>query len=275
MTRGRIPFLKAHGAGNDFLVLDEQDGPIPEDLTRFAPQLCCRRTGVGGDGILVIRRPSIIPVMECWNADGSRAEACGNGLRVLSLILSDGLDGEISIETDSGLVRVQQSRDSDGQFLAEAALGMAQLEPTLQFSAGGITVEAIPVKMGNPHLVVSIDPEDSSDPVHRLGPTLEHAIPSRANVGFVRVDSPSQLVLRVWERGCGETLACGTGAAAAFAALQQCEALDDVVSVQMPGGKLQVRKDSQGCILVSGPAKISFRGELSLPELQQIHTMLS
>ncbi len=74
MTRGRIPFLKAHGAGNDFLVLDEQDGPIPEDLTRFAPQLCCRRTGVGGDGILVIRRPSIIPVMECWNADAQRTQ---------------------------------------------------------------------------------------------------------------------------------------------------------------------------------------------------------
>jgi diaminopimelate epimerase len=213
--------------------------------------------------------------MECWNADGSRAEACGNGLRVLSLILSDGLDGEISIKTDSGLVRVQQSRDSDGQFLAEAALGIAQLEEPLQLPAGGITVEAIPVKMGNPHLVINVDPEDQPDPVRRLGPTLEHAIPARANVGFVRVDSPDQLVLRVWERGCGETLACGTGAAAAFAALHQNQALDDVVSVQMPGGKLQVRIDSQGCILVAGPAKISFRGELSLPELQQIHTMLS
>ena len=271
MTRGTIPFLKAHGAGNDFLVLDEQESPVPTDLSKFAPQLCCRRTGIGGDGILVIRRGHRLPAMECWNADGSRAEACGNGLRVLSLILSGGREGETWIETDAGEVRVQQLQ-SDGEFVAEACLGFPHVDEPLSLSAADSTLQTIPVNIGNPHLVVPLDPEGKPDPVRRFGPALEYAVPARANVGFVRIDAPDQLLLRVWERGCGETLACGTGAAAAFAALHRRGVIADAITVKMPGGILRVRTDEQGGIHVQGPAKISFRGQLSLSEQ---HRMLN
>ncbi|MEC9476876.1 MAG: diaminopimelate epimerase [Planctomycetota bacterium] len=265
MTRGTIPFIKAHGAGNDFIVLDEQQSPIPEDLCQLAPGLCCRRTGVGADGILVIRRANPIPAMECWNSDGSRAEACGNGLRVISLILSDGQEGDSTIDTDAGRVRVQQ-QSIDGQFAAEADLGLAQVDSPRSFSVADTTLEAIPVNIGNPHLVVLIDPDATTDPVRRFGPTLEYSVATRANVGFVRIEARDRLVLRVWERGCGETLACGTGAAAAFAALQQRGVIAETVLVQMPGGFLRVRAGEQGDLHVQGPARISFAGQLKLPE---------
>lgn len=271
MTRGTIPFLKAHGAGNDFLVLDEQDGPVPENLTGFASQLCCRRTGIGADGILVIRRRNPIPAMECWNADGSRAEACGNGLRVLSLILCEGQEGESSIDTDAGRVRVQLE-SVNGEFVAEAALGKAVVENPLSFTVSDTSLEAIPVNVGNPHLVVAIDPEEKPDPVRSFGPSLEHAVSTRANVGFVRVTARDQLILRVWERGCGETLACGTGAAAAFAALHQQGVIDKMAAVKMPGGILRVRSDDSGCLHVQGPAKITFQGQLTLPEKSSLLT---
>ncbi|MEE2856581.1 MAG: diaminopimelate epimerase [Planctomycetota bacterium] len=262
MTRARIPFLKAQGAGNDFVVLDEGLTPVPTDLSPMAPIWCCRRTGIGADGILVIRRGGSLPAMECWNADGSRAEACGNGLRIVALILSGEKVSEVSIETDAGVVRVQQRRRDDGEFIAEASLGSPLLEDPITVSMGHTTLQAIPVNMGNPHLVVAIDPEGTPDPVQCYGPTVEHAIAQRANVGFVRIDAPNRLVLRVWERGCGETLACGTGAAAAVAALHPSGAIADEVEVQMRGGVLQVRLDSNGGVHVEGPAKICFEGEL-------------
>ncbi|MDE0959684.1 MAG: diaminopimelate epimerase [Planctomycetota bacterium] len=266
MTHGTLSFLKAHGAGNDFLLLDEALGPVPSDFSRLAPSLCCRRTGVGADGILVIRQQQI-PFMECWNADGSQAEACGNGLRIVALALQDRHPGSIRIATDAGTVEVQLLHDRPGEFSAEASLGQATVGIPTSCQVDGTFLMMTPVNLGNPHLVVAIDPESLPDPLSRFGPGLENSVPGRANVGFVRIDSPQHLTMRVWERGCGETQACGSAAAAAFAALRQAGFIDDKIEVQMPGGVLGVRIDDETGILVRGPARISYRGVLSLDDL--------
>ena len=271
MTHGTLSFLKAHGAGNDFLLLDEAQGPVPSDFSRLAPSLCCRRTGVGADGILVLRQQQI-PFMECWNADGSRAEACGNGIRIAALSLQDRHQDSIRIGTDAGIVEVQLLRDEQGEFSAEAALGQATVDIPTSKMVDGSVLMLTPVHIGNPHLVVVVDPESMPDPLPRFGPELENSVAGRTNVGFVRIDSPHHLTLRVWERGCGETPACGTGAAAAFAALLQAGIIADQVEVQMPGGVLGVRIDDKTGICVRGPAKISYRGVLS-PEQWNLDEM--
>ena len=268
MTARSIGFIKAHGAGNDFIVLDEAQDAIPDDLERVAPRLCCRRTGIGADGILVIRRRTL-PHMECWNSDGSRAESCANGLRVIGLVLAG--DGDLSIGTDAGVVQLQRQRLDFDAFSAEAALGIAEIECAGSLSDQSPETRVSAVRIGNPHLVVEIDPEGDPDPVFTFGPALEVSVPGRANVGFVRVEDRRRLTLRVWERGCGETQACGTGAAAATAALHAAGVIEDQVEVSMPGGVLQVRIDSAGAVHVKGPATISYRGDIDLQQfdLQQ------
>ena len=271
MTRGTLPFIKAHGAGNDFLVLDEadSDGAIGTDLSLLAPALCCRRTGVGADGVLVIRRGSI-PHMECWNADGSRAESCGNGLRVVAQVLREKGYNETTIRTDSGLVEVHFGEaDPDGAYSVEVSLGTPQVDLPRSISVGASELLVTPVATGNPHLVVPVDLDLAPESVARLGPILEYSVPGRTNVGFVTVESRVLIPLRVWERGCGETHACGTGAAAAFAALHRSDRIDDAIDVQMPGGTLQVRIDDLGGTHVRGPVQICYRGEVNLEHLPQ------
>lgn len=271
MSRGNLShvplkFLKAHGAGNDFIVLDEINGHLAEDLGPLARRLACRRTGIGADGLLVIRRNEGIPAMECWNADGSRAEACGNGLRVVSRILFE-KEGAHQILTDSGMVPVEIYLSDSGEFLSRAVLGPVVCSAPLDFEIQGQHFSGIPVNVGNPHLVVSQEALTGFDPVRELGPTLEASAPERVNVGFYVIEEKNKLQLRVWERGCGETLACGTGAVAAVVALQQKNLLEDEVTVSMPGGELFIRKvNSSGAthMAITGPAEITFTGEVDL-----------
>jgi diaminopimelate epimerase len=268
MTRGTLAFIKAHGAGNDFLVLDEADRAIGPDLSLLAPVLCCRRTGVGADGLLVIRRGSI-PHMECWNADGSRAESCGNGLRIVAMVLRQKGYSEETISTDSGPVEIHFEESAhDDVFSVEVSLGIAQVDLPRSISVGASDVLVTPVCIGNPHLVVCVDLDSAPESVSRLGPSLENSVPGRTNVGFVTVESRVLITLRVWERGCGETRACGTGAAAAFAALHRSDRVDDAIDVQMPGGTLQVRIDDLGGVHLRGPVQICYRGEVNLENLQ-------
>jgi len=264
MTRGTLPFIKAVGAGNDFVVLDEADRAIGPDLSRLSPALCCRRTGIGADGLLVIRRGSI-PYMECWNADGSRAESCGNGLRIVAMVLREGGYSEETIRTDSGPVQVHfDEADPDGAFSVEVSLGTPKVDAPRNILVGTSDLQVTPVSIGNPHLVVPVDLDSTPESVARLGPILEYSVPDRANVGFVTVDSRVLIRLRVWERGCGETHACGTGAAAAFAALHRSDRVDDAIDVEMPGGTLQVRLDDLGEVHLRGPVQICYRGEVNL-----------
>lgn len=259
----KVDFFKAHGAGNDFVVLDEKFGVVPGDLSRWAVAFCCRRTGVGADGVLVIRRHQNPVAMECWNSDGSRAEACGNGLRVITRILSE--QSPVSeVGTDAGTITVESLRDADGQFLARTILGPVRHSAEVEITVSGKTVHGIPANVGNPHLVFAISDFPGDDPVRHFGPGLEVCVPDRVNVGFHEIVSRTHLKLRVWERGCGETLACGTGAAAAVRVLQARGLLAEQVRVEMPGGDLQLRSltESPDHVEICGPARINYRGSL-------------
>ncbi|OUU22831.1 MAG: diaminopimelate epimerase [Planctomycetia bacterium TMED53] len=260
-----LPFLKAHGAGNDFVVLDEEDGQIPPELTHWSRVLCCRRTGIGADGVLVIRRSAGVIAMECWNSDGSRAEACGNGLRVIARVLY--LREVVStIHTDAGPVAVESTQTESGDFIAKTILGPITIDEEVNLDLHGEIYCGTPANVGNPHLVFALADFNGEDPVRQLGPSLEFSVPGRVNVGFYSVESKDLVHLRVWERGCGETLACGTGAAAAVRVLQAQGVIGPKVEVRMPGGALQIQsvEKTPELLEISGPARINFSGMLHI-----------
>ena len=227
---------KYHGLGNDFLVLLDLGGLHPVDGA-MARALCDRHTGVGADGLI---RVTAGPVMELYNADGSRAEMSGNGIRCLALALVDaGLETgpEIAITTDAGPRRVRFNDDRS----ISVDMGVAKVEPGPSHS--------LLVDMGNPHAVVEVqDPYDADLgwEARRFGPDL--------NLELIAAGpGPDELTMRVWERGVGETQACGTGACAAAVAAHKWGIVGDKVTVYQPGGAVQV--DLGGAqIVLTGPA---------------------
>ena len=256
-------FTKAHGTGNDFVVLlDLEDRlEVPADLVRA---LCDRRHGVGGDGVLRLGAPpdEADVFMDYRNADGTAVEMCGNGVRVTAKHMVDhGLvpaDAEVvRVATRAGIKPVRVERDEAG-LLVRATVDMgppilAPGEVPFVAEAGAaealqheVVVEDTPVRlsvvsMGNPHAVLEVGAVDAA-PVTTLGPRLEHhpRFPQQVNVGFAQVLDDESIRLRVWERGVGETAACGTGACAAVVALQRRGLLDDTVAVHLPGGTLTI-----------------------------------
>jgi diaminopimelate epimerase len=241
-------FTKMQGLGNDFVLLD---GPLQISADEVV-HLCDRRFGVGGDGVLVVTPGDSIR-MEYWNADGSAAEMCGNGLRCVARYAYDrgwGRDRNFAIQTPIGArgVRVLEDR-------VEAELG----RPTL----GGTTTldgtEFHLVDMGNPHAVAFVDDPAAVD-VATVGRAIQSEFENGINVEFVsRIESG--IAMRVWERGVGETMACGTGmAAAAVASIEEFD-LESPVSVSVPGGEgsIDVR---DGVVWIIGPAEYSFRGSV-------------
>jgi diaminopimelate epimerase len=246
-----MKFTKMEGLGNDFVVFQ---GPmaLSHDVIR---RICDRRRGIGGDGVLVVSPIDSGHVrMEYWNADGSPAEMCGNGLRCVALYASRrGLvEGSgFVVETVVGPRRVEIG---DGAITVE--LGPVQTAGT-RSEVGGTVVHE--VNVGNPHVVVQVE-DPSLAAVEDVGPTLERAFPGGVNVEFLTVRTPSLLEVRVWERGVGETLACGTGAAAAVGAAFAEGRAEADATVRLPGGDLGVRLEA-GTAWISGPATVVFEGE--------------
>jgi diaminopimelate epimerase len=237
-----------HGCGNDFIVVD---GPLSIDAARTRA-LCDRRIGVGADGVLVIgnargrRWPLAI-----HNADGSIADACGNGSRCVARYLLDREGGDaLELDTPSGIVRAR--RDPDGIAIELAA---PQVGEILRIDGH----EARTVRAGNPNVVVFVDNPASIDLASLAAAST--AIAGPANVGAVAARGPAELALRVHERGVGETLACGTGSCAAVAAsLARGDVTSDTVRVRLPGGTLVVRPRGAHYEL-AGPAEYVFTGE--------------
>jgi len=273
-----IPFSKMHGLGNDFIVVDEWDSRVPKGF--FTPtrarQWCDRRFGIGADQILIVgpaRETSVDSKMEIWNADGSQAEMCGNGIRAVALYLHDhapeGLRGKASyrIHTGAGDLEVfvagRSVRVNMGppRFLADAFEGIETPIGRLQFWE---------VNMGNPHAVFFLPPQESLQnlPLEQIGPSIENhsRFPKRTNIEFVRLKAPGELEVRVWERGAGMTLACGTGAcASAVAALHSgfvAPLGSGHIKVELPGGSLELAWDGKknGPVWMTGPAVEVFRG---------------
>lgn len=263
-----LSFVKVEGLGNDFLLLDLRQSALElEALAERAPALCDRRLGVGGDGLLVVappRTPGAAGAMIVINHDGSRPEMCGNGLRCVALFLA-AADPEVLVDTDAGprACRVLR-RAPDGQ-RGEVEVDMG---PALQLGHHRIADrDFFAVSMGNPHVVTFVGPgEDPGALARELGPGIERdpRFPDRTNVEFARLEPDGSLTLWVWERGCGITAACGTGACAtvAAAARQGLVAPDAALRVQLPGGPLQLRLTGDR-VWMTGPARQVFRGQIA------------
>lgn len=279
LRRMRIKFSKMHGLGNDFVVIENISRKIalsPEKIR----QLADRRTGIGCDQVLLVEAaaaPGADFAMRILNADGSEAEQCGNGVRCFTVFVRQlGLTStsELTIATTGGLVRsrlesseqisvdmgVPRLEPSEIPFLARARA------PSYSLDVGGDVVTIGAVSMGNPHAVMKVD-DVSTAPVSTLGPLLQRHpdFPRSANVGFMQVIDARHIRLRVFERGAGETPACGTGACAAVVVGHEQSLLQDAVEVSLPGGRLYVALRGGNCrVWMTGPAVRVFDGEIEV-----------
>lgn len=273
-----LKFTKMHGLGNDFVVIDaiNQNVSLSDEQIRL---LADRRFGVGCDQVLLVEAPRTAGVdftYRIFNADGSEVEQCGNGARCFAeFVREKGLTDKdnIVVETASGVIELQVP--TDGTVTVD--MGVPRFEPSaLPFDANPATVYELDVNgetfiigavsMGNPHAVLQVEDINTAD-VEHLGPLIEshERFPNRVNVGFMQVVDRSHINLRVYERGAGETLACGTGACAAMVVGRQQGLLDDKVSVSLPGGQLQIQWVGESePVIMTGPATSVFEGEMQL-----------
>ena len=272
-----LRFTKMHGLGNDFVVLDARTAPLPLDPDGIRA-MADRHTGVGFDQLLVIstaRDPACVAAYSIRNADGSPAQQCGNGARCIGAWLR-----RAGVMTIGQPARLESPAGTIGMQLLDTRtvtveMGEPEFEPArIPFDAAAVadlypldvageTVQVSAVSMGNPHAVLEVN--DMHDPrVDRLGPriTVHPRFPQGVNAGFVRIVDASRVQLRVHERGAGWTLACGSGACAAVAALHRRGRVGDDVRVELPGGALQIAWQGPGHALwMTGPVAFSFDGE--------------
>ncbi|WP_425603758.1 diaminopimelate epimerase [Stenotrophomonas capsici] len=274
---GRLPFTKMHGAGNDFVVLDLRAGMAPPDAD-LAARLADRHRGVGCDQILTIEPPrseASVASYRIWNSDGSTSQQCGNGARcVAAWLVRDGAAQGEHFLIDSPLRTHAVQRLGEDHYAV--AMGKPEFEPEriplvgfprareeYAVSLQGENVRFGAVSMGNPHAVLEVGSADAA-PVERVGPLLQqHAsFPESVNVGFAQVLDSGHARLRVFERGVGETLACGSGACAAAVVLMQRGRLRRDAVLSLPGGDLRIQwPDDAAEIVMSGPAAFVFDGE--------------
>ncbi|WP_202845356.1 diaminopimelate epimerase [Luteimonas saliphila] len=278
MPQAVLRFSKMHGAGNDFVVLDLRDG-APPPAPEFCRALADRHTGVGCDQILTIEPPTAagsLASYRIWNADGSPSAQCGNGARcVAAWLVRDGAARESRFDLDSPAATHAVDVLGDGRY--RVAMGVPRFDPAQVPMAGVARPQALyeavldagervrfgAVSMGNPHAVIEVDDVDAA-PVRTLGPVLQASpmLPQSANIGFAQVLDRGRIRLRVFERGVGETLACGSGACAAVAVLAQRGRVDREVMVALPGGELGIAwPDDASQVAMSGPAAFVFEGE--------------
>lgn len=288
----KLRFTKMQGAGNDFVVLDETRGPLGLSAEQYR-RLAHRQFGVGADQILSVR-PSPGEGIDfeyvIHNADGGEVEQCGNGARCFARFVHDrGLTQKdrIRVKTLSGVI--EPRINADGRITVDMGAPVFDL-PKVPFDAAGLSphadggwekwslalgthadspkVSVAVLSMGNPHAVQEVADVDTA-PVRELGPKIEHhpRFPNRVNAGFMQVVDRGHIRLRVWERGAGETLACGTGACAAVVAGIRLGRLDARVDVQTHGGVLTIEwAGGNAPVLMTGPAVTVFEGEMELPD---------
>ena len=277
-----LEFTKMHGAGNDFVVLDGLAGEIPP-LERLAARIADRHRGVGCDQILVIRPSDVADFrMDIYDADGSRVEMCGNGIRAVLKYLRDRghtTAEEISVETLGGVVRPRWMGDDSVRVdMGRPVLAPEKIPTRLGAGEGpvldaalevaGQTLPVSCVSMGNPHAVLYVDDPEAA-PVTTLGPEIEThpAFPNRTNVEFVAVESRGRIRQRTWERGTGETLACGSGACAVAVASILRGVADREVEIALRGGTLRIEWPADDAhVFMTGPAAEVFTGRFPLEE---------
>lgn len=280
-----VPFQKMHGTLNDFVVIDDLDGRLALSSADVA-KLCDRRAGIGGDGLIVVRQSATADfLMDYLNADGSSAEMCGNGIRCLAKYVYDlgfSTRKNLSIETRAGIKAVEILTGEDGLAalvrvdMGFPAFATSQIPVNLPHRPGpiidhpievdGFTFSCSFVSMGNPHCVI-FQTGDLEDLPVRYGPQLEtHSLfPKKTNVEFVTIMSRSLLRMRVWERGSGVTLSCGTGACASAVAARLKGLVDSSVEIEVLGGRLKIEWTGIGSeVMMTGPAVTVYNGTVTI-----------
>jgi diaminopimelate epimerase len=290
-----IPFVKMEGIGNDYVYVDARK-EAPRNLPKLARDVSDRHFGVGSDGLILIRRSKLKGVkhrMQMFNADGSESEMCGNGLRCVGKFLYDRnfeRKEEFPIETGAGVLHIKVTPRKGQHVAGKIRVNMGepklladeipmrwtsslsgdtkslpQDEPVMDhpLSVGGRDFRINCVSMGNPHCVIFVDQMPDDELVHGIGPLIENhpLFPNRTNVEFVYKQSDKVLVQRTWERGAGETLACGTGASAVCVAAHLNGITGRKVKVKLLGGDLEMHwNEKDNCVYKTGPAREVYRG---------------
>ena len=271
-------FWKMHGLGNDYIVIDNRDQKIGDErISELAKTLCERRFSVGADGLLLVYNSKVADAkMRIFNADGSEAEMCGNGIRCFAkYCFENGVTNktEFSVETLAGVKNVWLTVKGKEVQAVKVDMGAPNWQRSslpmvgegtcidLNLKVDDVTFKVTCLSMGNPHCVIFVDCFDCF-PVEEVGPKIENhkAFPKRTNVGFAEVLNEKEMNLRVWERGCGETLACGTGTCAAVAAANKLGKVGSKVIVHVLGGDLQV--EISKTVFLSGAAEKVYEGTL-------------
>lgn len=271
------PFLKMNGLGNDFVVVEARTAPFRPGADQ-ARAIADRERGIGCDQLIGVEPSGRADAfMRIWNADGGEVAACGNATRCVGWLLmqASGRDSA-TIETAAGLLSA--AREPDGRItvdMGEPGLDWTQIPLAEPMDTRGIELQVGPidapvlhtpgcVSMGNPHVVFFV-PDVDAAPVREVGPMIEHhhLFPERANVGFAQIVARDRIRLRVWERGAGETRACGTGACAALVAAARRGLTDRKASVELAGGVLTIDwRESDGHVMMTGPVAVEFAGTL-------------
>jgi diaminopimelate epimerase len=261
----RVRFVKMHGLGNDFVVLDARERAIPKMTTPLAAALANRHTGIGCDQLIVLERSATADLrMRIFNADGGEVEACGNAARAVGLLHGS----SASVETAGGIIVVTPGVAGVSVDMGEPRFEWDQVPLAYAMDTHSLPVawEALEnptaVNVGNPHVIFFVDNCEAVE-LDRLGPEIEHdaLFPERINVNVATVIDRDQIRLRVWERGVGLTRACGTGACATAVGAMRRGLTGRSVTVKLPGGPLRIDWNADNRIIMTGPATRSFEGE--------------
>ena len=278
-------FTKMHGIGNDYVYVDctKRELKKPEEIARFVSD---RHFGIGSDGLILIKRSEVADFyMDMYNADGSKGEMCGNGIRCVAKYVYDyGLTDkkELTIETLAGIKELVLTIEEDKVAKVRVNMGAPILAPEkIPVLASKVPVVKEPivvddkewemtcVSVGNPHAIVFLEEPVSTFPIEKVGPSFEHhkRFPNRINTEFVEVINRDRIKMRVWERGANETFACGTGACASVVAAILNGYCNKKVTVELLGGELEIEwKDADNGIYMTGSATTVFDGQITLPE---------
>ena len=266
----RVPFVKMHGLGNDFVVLDGRSESIPAMTTALAAALADRHTGIGCDQLVVLEPSDVADFrMRIFNCDGSEVEACGNATRAVGLLHG----AAARIETAGGLISASPAEGGISVEMGQPRfdwdrIPLAYAIDTLTMPVGWEELDApTAVNVGNPHVIFFVPDTDAVD-LARLGPEIEHdpLFPERINVNVATIEARDAIRLRVWERGAGLTRACGTGACATAIGAMRRGLVDRAVTVTLPGGPLRIEWREDGEIVMTGAAAESFRGSFDPAE---------
>ncbi|MBR2784253.1 MAG: diaminopimelate epimerase [Firmicutes bacterium] len=275
-------FAKMHGLGNDMILINGFAEELPTDLRALARAICDRHLGVGADGLIILtppRDPQNAALFRFFNSDGSEAGICGNGLRCAALFArQEGLTDqtEFTFETIAGPVKPDVIDEAAG--IVRVDMGEPRLRPAeipADYPGSRVVAAALPVhtrvfyatlvSMGNPHCVIFVDDLDSF-PVEKIGPQIEHhaLFPEKTNVEFIQLMGDDKLKMRVWERACGETLACGSGACAATVAAVLNGYIKEHAEVLLPYGTLDIKWGADDHVYMTGPAQMIAVGEYEI-----------